>query len=202
MPLHRIAVLPRFLFTGVVASLLCAALVAGTLGANASSRAHTPLRVSNVGLVTTQVPLWLAKWILTHATKEGAKYDLELIGEHCPSLAPTLYALSLCSSDTSPDPARWHTGTVDTGGPILKVRNWSTQSASITRTMPDGWRLEIFCQQTGDRVYGRWGWTNVWDYVGTFGGVPWFVSDGFVYTGSNGFVTGSCTSTNWGNNPF
>jgi hypothetical protein len=145
---------------------------------------------------------WLAKWILRNATKQGAKHDLELTGEHCPSWAITIWGLLACYSDISPEPARWHSGIVDTGGPNLRARNWSSLDATITRLFPNGWRLTIFCQQTGDWVYGRWGWTNVWDYVGTFGGVAWFVSDGYVYTGSNGFVAGSCTATNWGNNPM
>jgi hypothetical protein len=202
MPVRRIVSIPRIAVIAIVALLLGAALIARPAPNGTAVRADTSRQMANAALLGTPVPMWLVKWILPNATKEGAKYDLELIGEHCPSWAVTIYGLSLCYSDTSPEPSRWHSGTVATGGPVLNARSWSTTSAGITRTFPNAWRLMIFCQQTGSWVYGRWGWTNVWDYIGTFGGVPWFVSDGFVYTGSNGFVAGSCASTNWGDNPF
>lgn len=150
----------------------------------------------------TQLPQWMAKWIVQNATHQGAKNDLSLIGETCPSWAVTVYGLALCYDSTSPEPSRWHTGVTDTGGPTLNARKWSTTNADIARTFPNNWKLMVFCQQTGSWVYGRWGWTNVWDYVGTFGGTPWFASDGFVNTGSNGFVSGDCAATNWGDNPF
>ncbi|MEC5148787.1 hypothetical protein RCH22_000428 [Cryobacterium psychrotolerans] len=180
-------------YIGLAAMLLSLGITANQMGTPAPASAA-------VG--TTSLPQWMARWILRNATRSGAVQDLALIGETCPPWAVTTWGLAFCYSSTSPEPARWHAGVVQTGGPVLNARKWSATSADITRTFPNNWKLKVFCQQTGTRVYGQWGWTNVWDYVGTFGGTPWFVSDGFVNTGSNGYVAGSCSSTNWGDNPI
>jgi hypothetical protein len=193
MTIRRITSLPRLALMGLLVALLSAWLTINPIGA---------LPPANAAGGTTSLPQWMARWILQNATSQGAKQDLALIGETCPPWAVTVYGLSLCYSSTSPEPARWHTGVVQTGGPVLYARKWSTTGADITRTFPNNWKLMVFCQQPGTWVYGQWGWTNLWDYVGTFGGTPWFVSDGFVNTGANGYVAGSCDSSNWGDNPI
>lgn len=131
------------------------------------------------------VPNPIAKWILNHVGAGAlAQY--------------TCQGNITCYINGSYDPPRWGHGTVQTGGTYLRARSWTQTHASVVRTFSDGWKLTIFCQTTGEWVNGRWGWTNIWDYVGQEGETPRFVSDGFVNTGSNGFVAGSCTNTNYG----
>jgi hypothetical protein len=132
------------------------------------------------------VPTPITNWIGKHLGQSV----LKSLGYNC-------YGI-VCVVEGSYDPPRWGRGVAATGGPVVNARSWTSTRDSIVRTFPNGWKLTIFCQQTGDWVYGRWGWTNVWDYVGQQGDTPRFVSDGFVNTGTNGFVAGSCTSTNYG----
>jgi hypothetical protein len=126
---------------------------------------------------------------------------METLGYQC---AGTPFA---CWSDTDYDPPRWFRyGVVDTGSGsagYVRARGWPGTSADVPviRTFPEAWKLVIFCQTQGPVVNGRWGPTNVWDYVGHDGDAPMFVSDGFVRTGTNGFVAGDCGATNMGDNP-
>jgi hypothetical protein len=55
-----------------------------------------------------------------------------------------------------------------------------------------GAAVTIWCQTTGPSVNGIWGPTNIWDRITSGAEYPEFVSDGFVYTGSNGFVAPHC----------
>lgn len=139
-------------------------------------------------------PSWLVNFLINSRGQDLARVILQSQGFTC---APFRVA---CWVEGSYDPPRWGKGTVTTAGPqyYLNARAWPGTDAPIPRTFTNGWRLIIFCQTTGPWVYGRWGWTNVWNYVGKRGDVPMFVSDGFVFTGSNGFVAGDCASTNYG----
>jgi hypothetical protein len=140
------------------------------------------------------VPNWLVKSVLTSRGEAIARQTF--IGEGYTCLPLGL----VCYINGNYDPPRWGHGTVDTGGPgtYVNARAWASPSAPMVRTFPDRWKLTIFCQTTGDTVNGRWGPTNVWDFVGKEGERGRFVSDGFVYTGSNGFVAGDCAATNYG----
>jgi hypothetical protein len=124
---------------------------------------------------------------------------LNSMGYHCAG------SPFVCWDDTSYDPPRWYYyGVVDTGNGAagyVRARGWASTNGAVIRTFPESWKLVIFCQTQGDWVYGRWGWTNVWDYVGHYGDAPMFVSDGFVRTGTNGFISGDCGATNLGGNP-
>lgn len=139
------------------------------------------------------------QWLVNYVFKHGDAYIMNGMGYQCAG------SPFVCWTNTSYDPPRWfYYGVVKTGvgaGGYLNARGWPSTSAPAIRTFPENWKLVIFCQTTGQWVYGRWGWTNVWDYVGHYGDAPMFVSDGFVYTGSNGFVSGACNSTNFGGNP-
>lgn len=155
-------------------------------------------------------PTWFINWLknqpkakLKSGVKDIGTRVMEQMGYTCPA------GVFSCYRSTNYDPPRWYRyGIVQTGngpGGYVRARGWPGTDAPIIRTFPEGWKLVIFCQTTGPWVYGRWGWTNVWDYVGHggYGGdAPRFVSDGFVYTGSNGFVAGDCGATNFGDNPF
>jgi hypothetical protein len=140
------------------------------------------------------VPDKIAGWVFRSQGTSIAKAIFQAEGDTCLPLG------LLCYMQGSYDPPRWGNGTVQTGGPAyyLNARGWPATNAAIIRTFPNNWRLVIFCQEQGPAVYGQWGWTTVWDYVGQNGDAPMFVSDGFVNTGTNGYVSGDCASTNYG----
>lgn len=77
-------------------------------------------------------------------------------------------------------------GTVSTGGNYsLNVRSAPTTASSIVRTLPNGTGVTLECWVTGQTVAGRWGNTSLWHR--SSGG---YISDGFVYTGTNGPAPG------------
>jgi hypothetical protein len=166
---------------GVAVSLLVGIELGPTSQASASTSISVP------------VPSWLAHFLVNSRGEDLARQILQAQGYTCLPFGVACYIQG------SYDPPRWAAGTVNTGGPpYVNARAWPRTDAPVIRTFPNGWRLVIFCQTTGQWIYGRWGWTNVWDYVGQQGDAPRFVSDGFVYTGSNGFVAGDCAATNYG----
>lgn len=81
-------------------------------------------------------------------------------------------------------------GTVQTGGPVLTVRSGPGNSYSAVGSVANGSSVQILCQAHGSAVAGNWGSTDLWDQIP--GG---YVSDGFVYTGSDGMVTPPCGAT-------
>jgi hypothetical protein len=173
-----------------IALVMATALLLTVLATFATPR---PASATNIA------PQWLVNYIYKRMPGTTAQI-MGGMGFHC---AGTPY---VCWTDTSYDPPRWfYYGVVQTGNGAsgyLNARGWPATNAPVIRTFPENWKLVLFCQTTGPSVYGRWGWTNVWDYVGHNGDAPMFVSDGFVYTGSNGFVAGACDSTNYGGNPI
>jgi len=76
------------------------------------------------------------------------------------------------------------TGVIETGGPPLTERSGPGTSYAAVGALPSGIGVNIICQVPGDVVNGNWGPTNIWDELSDFN----FVSDGFVYTGTNGIV--------------
>src|ERR1700704_4317421 len=79
------------------------------------------------------------------------------------------------------------TGTVQTGGLKLAVRSGPGTGYGAVRWLDDRSAVNIGCQTSGDTLNGNWGPTNVWDNLG-----DGYVSDGFVFTGSNGRVAPTC----------
>ncbi len=150
----------------------------------------TVAEASTLASLPTSIAQWLLKWVGQYTGKKLVQQQ----GFVCLPLT------SVSSCYTSYDPPIWAGGTADTGGPAyyLRARSWTSTTNSIVNNFGDGSRFTIYCQTQGDWVYGRWGWTNVWDFIGMGGDVPMFVSDGFVNTGSNGFVAGGCASTDYG----
>jgi hypothetical protein len=68
----------------------------------------------------------------------------------------------------------------------------STACAPFGTPIPNGSLVDIICQVNGQRVNGNWGPTTIWDRLSPLGQPGRWVSDGFVFTGSNGFVTSVC----------
>ncbi|MEV6969713.1 hypothetical protein AB0M47_31820 [Hamadaea sp. NPDC051192] len=79
-------------------------------------------------------------------------------------------------------------GTINTAGDPLNVRSGPGTSYTAWRTVADGAAVTIVCQQTGTTVTGTYGTTNIWDMLSNGG----YVSDAYVYTGSDGTVADAC----------
>ncbi|HET8641960.1 MAG TPA: SH3 domain-containing protein [Pseudonocardiaceae bacterium] len=81
-------------------------------------------------------------------------------------------------------------GTVTTGGGPLNVRAGPSTSYALVGTVANGTQIRILCQARGQWVYSEvYGiWTDLWDKIGT----GRYVSDAYVYTGSDGQVAPTC----------
>lgn len=80
-------------------------------------------------------------------------------------------------------------GTVNTAGAPLNEHSGPGTGYVTYRTRSDGASVTILCQTSGTSVTGTYGTSSLWDMLSDGG----FVSDAYVYTGSNGMVTHSCT---------
>ncbi|KDN22318.1 hypothetical protein [Amycolatopsis rifamycinica] len=85
-------------------------------------------------------------------------------------------------------PAFAATGTVHTdSGAALTVRSSPSAGASSVGSIADGTAVTISCQTNGSTVDGKYGTSDIWDKVG-----DGYVSDAYVYTGSDGRVAPDC----------
>ena len=82
-------------------------------------------------------------------------------------------------------------GTVTGTGSCLNERTGPGTGYSVITCISDGTSVGIACQTTGDTVTGPWGPTNIWDYI-DYGNRGGYVTDAYVYTGTNGFVAPHC----------
>ena len=92
--------------------------------------------------------------------------------------------------DPCPPPPKVHAvGTVNVAdGWTLGVRAIPRSGARQIRQLADGAKALIVCQTRGSRVTGTYGTTRLWDRL-KHGG---YVSDAYVYTGSDGRVAPPC----------
>ncbi len=85
------------------------------------------------------------------------------------------------------------TGTVHTdSGQALTIRATASTSAAAVDSLANGASFTIDCQTYGSSVSGKYGTSTVWDHVSGNGG---YVSDTYVYTGSDGLVAPLCGGT-------
>jgi hypothetical protein len=80
------------------------------------------------------------------------------------------------------------TGTVGTAGSPLTVRSGPHTSSTAIGYAANYARVTITCQTTGDSVTGTYGTTTLWDQIST----GFYISDAYVYTGSDGQVAPNC----------
>ncbi|WP_200309017.1 SH3 domain-containing protein [Streptomyces adelaidensis] len=73
-------------------------------------------------------------------------------------------------------------------GVRLNVRSGPSTSYGIVRVLAEGVKVPIFCQTPGQTISGPYGTTNVWDNIDD----GQYISDAYVYTGSDGYVAGRC----------
>jgi uncharacterized protein YraI len=85
-------------------------------------------------------------------------------------------------------PAAAATGTVHTtSGASLTVRSGPHTTSTAVGSVADGASITFDCQIHGDSVVGVYGPTDLWDHISTG-----YVSDAYVYTGSDGTVAPLC----------
>ncbi|WP_410674067.1 hypothetical protein [Amycolatopsis sp. cmx-4-68] len=88
-------------------------------------------------------------------------------------------------------PAFAATGTVHTdSGAALTVRATPSTGGSSVGSIADGTAVTISCQTNGSTVDGKYGTSDIWDKVGNG-----YVSDAYVYTGSDGRVAPDCAGS-------
>ncbi|MGW0844971.1 SH3 domain-containing protein [Streptomyces sp. NPDC002787] len=73
-------------------------------------------------------------------------------------------------------------------GVRLNVRSGPSTSYGVVRVLSGGSRVPIFCQTPGQTITGPYGTTNVWDNIDD----GEYISDAYVYTGSDGYVAPRC----------
>lgn len=78
-------------------------------------------------------------------------------------------------------------GRIETSGASVNVRAGAGTSFAVVGTVDDGESVRIVCQRRGSTVSGPYGRTDLWDKIGTG-----YVSDAYVYTGSDGRVAPDC----------
>lgn len=78
-------------------------------------------------------------------------------------------------------------GRVNTAGAPLTVRSGPGTGYAAVGSIADGTHVTIYCQRLGQSITGTYGTTRLWDKVGTG-----YISDAFVYTGSDGRVAPDC----------
>ncbi|GGZ99518.1 SH3 domain-containing protein [Streptomyces bluensis] len=74
-------------------------------------------------------------------------------------------------------------------GVRLNVRSGPGTNYSLVRVLPEGARVPIYCQRPGETISGPYGTTNLWDNIADGD----YVSDAYVYTGSDGYVAPRCS---------
>lgn len=103
-------------------------------------------------------------------------------------------ALLVAGLTTTPAAATdYFQATTMTPGETLTVRSGPQTSYGQLAQLPDKSTIQIRCQVTdGTAVTGPYGTTRVWDKINLPGGKVGYVSDAWVWTGSNGLVAPKC----------
>ncbi|MFC5144998.1 SH3 domain-containing protein [Streptomyces aureoversilis] len=74
-------------------------------------------------------------------------------------------------------------------GEQVNVRRGPNTGSQIVRVLPEDSRIAIRCQTRGETITGPYGTTDIWDSIAP----GQYVSDAYVKTGSDGFVTIRCS---------
>lgn len=70
----------------------------------------------------------------------------------------------------------------------VNVRSAPNTGSRVVRVLAVNSRVPIRCQTLGERVSGPYGTSSIWNNIAS----GQYVSDAYVLTGSDGFVTGRC----------
>ncbi|MFB7274165.1 peptidase [Streptomyces sp. NPDC056244] len=71
----------------------------------------------------------------------------------------------------------------------VNVRSGPGTNYQLVRVLAYGASVPINCQKPGEWVTGPYGTTNIWDNIAN----GQYVSDAYVHTGSDGYITVRCT---------
>jgi uncharacterized protein YraI len=77
--------------------------------------------------------------------------------------------------------------------PCLNLRNGPYSSSTLVGCIPYNTIITISCTATGSAVTGPYGTESIWDYT-SWSGTSGFVSDAWVYTGTNSAIAGPCST--------
>jgi surface antigen len=105
--------------------------------------------------------------------------------------APGAQAMPVCGDpgNACPQGPKTANGRVDVNaGYTLTVRNAPSSGAAKVRRLKDGAKVTIVCQTTGEPTTGTFGTSRLWDKLIKGG----YVSDTYIYTGSDGRVAPEC----------
>ena len=75
-----------------------------------------------------------------------------------------------------------------TANVTLNIRSGPGTGYSIVGTLPGSSKVLLYCQTPGTTVTGTYGTSNIWDNISN----GEFISDAYVNTGSDGYVTSHC----------
>ena len=92
---------------------------------------------------------------------------------------------SIAAAKALPESAK---GTVRTTGKKLNVRAAPGTQYTSFKKLGNSTKVTILCQTEGSKVKGPFGTSTIWDML-SYGG---FVSDAYIKTGSDGYVTDKC----------
>ncbi|MEU5109357.1 MULTISPECIES: SH3 domain-containing protein [unclassified Streptomyces] len=70
----------------------------------------------------------------------------------------------------------------------VNVRSGPSTTSKLIKVLPYNTRVPIRCQRRGQKVTGPYGASDIWDSIAP----GQYVSDAYVKTGSDGFVTIIC----------
>lgn len=101
----------------------------------------------------------------------------------------TATARPTCGDTVSCQPSPGAKGTVNVAdGYTLTVRKRPNSSAKAVRKLKDGASVRIICQTQGENVTGTYGTSTLWNKLARGG----YVSDTYIFTGSDGRVAPDC----------
>ncbi|MER6208937.1 SH3 domain-containing protein [Streptomyces sp. NPDC001073] len=78
--------------------------------------------------------------------------------------------------------------TYTTANVTLNIRSGPSTGYSIVGTLPASSKVLLYCQTPGTTVTGTYGTSNIWDNISS----GEYISDAYVNTGSDGYVTSRC----------
>lgn len=85
-----------------------------------------------------------------------------------------------------------YTVQTDSGLPV-NVRSTPSTSATIVDQVASGGQVYMSCYKKGTTVTGKYGTSDIWDYVKTPNGKYGYLSDTYIYTGSDNPVVPLCS---------
>ena len=77
-------------------------------------------------------------------------------------------------------------------GLAVAGRKGPRTAAAKVNAYRNGDKVKIVCQKRGERVTGKFGTSNLWDLIAIGNGRGVYVTDTYVYTGSDGRVAPDC----------